>query len=331
MTRPQMSWVVLAAALALGTDVAAQQLSRETLVARAGWARLVVIEGRLTALPLANHRNRSTSLTDPDSGVTEMLSVDAAQGRATLHFQRTDPVQQLTVDFVRGDTVSIHREPRGDSRVPSLHFTQGEGLLSLSVGDGPDRRFAAAPDLWRLLIVHRELCTTHLTPVLESLRSDWALLDTAERSRSAMVRAIEFDLPAKRERCLALVQQLASPLFRERRAAYTQLQHMGRMALACLGDLDRYDLDAEQRRRLQALSGEVQQRHGDTPDLIAARLIGDASMWLELLADEQPRVRRIALEQIEALSGRDVEFDVEADADIRRHQLEQLRKRLGRG
>jgi hypothetical protein len=329
MTRPHLTWVVLAAALVLGTDAVAQQVAQQTLVARAGWARLEVIDGRLTAIPHANHRNRSTSLNDPETGVSETLSVVATEGRATLHFERSDAEQQLTVDFVRGDTVSIHREPRGPSDVVPLHFTQGDGELSLVVGDGESRRFASASNLWQLLLHHRELCKTHLVPVLTSLRGDWALLDTVDRVRTAVVRAVEFDLPGRRRRCLELVAQLSADTFRERRAAYQELQKMGRAALACLGGLDKRQLDAEQRRRLQTLTGEIQPRRGDTPDIIAAQLIDDVSIWLLLLDDQQPRVRQIAVEQIERLSGAELEFDVEGDPALRSEQAARLRERFG--
>ncbi|MEQ8790464.1 MAG: hypothetical protein RIC55_29480 [Pirellulaceae bacterium] len=330
MTRPQLTWVVLAAALVYGTDAVAQHANFHTLVARAGWARLEVLDGRLTAVPNVNHRNRSTTLNDPETGVSEMLSVVATEGRVTLHFQRSDARQQLTVDFVRGDTVSIHREPRGDSDVVPLHFTQGEGELSLVVGEGEERQFASASDLWRLLLFERALCKTHLVPVLESLRGDWALLDTADRVRMASVRAVEFDLPGRRRRCLELVAQLSSETFRERRAAYQELQTMGHAALACLSELDRHNLDAEQRRRLATLTGGSQPRRGDTPDMIAAHMIDDLAIWMLLLQDDQPRVRRVAVEQIERIQGVEIEFDVEGDAARRSEQLVKLRERFRR-
>jgi hypothetical protein len=312
---------------AMAQRLQAQQPQAEALVARAGWVRLEVVRGRIVALPTGSHANQNTTCSNPQTGASESLSVTVSAGKPTLRYQFSHASQQLNVDIVSGDTVSIHRESRGDPAVVPLHFTQGPRELSLEVGEGADRLHATGKSLWHLLIAHGDVSREHLVPLLESLRPGWMLADAAERAQVVLVRTVDSDLPAKRERCRELVAKLASPDFQERRAAYQELRTLGHAALALLGDLDDYDLDAEQRLRLRALSGSLDMPRGDTADAIAANLIDDASVWISLLEHADPAVRRTAAGQLERIRGASLDFDPDADEATRRRQFEQLKQR----
>jgi hypothetical protein len=330
MNRPIWRWVVFSAALALGTDAAAQKSHNETLVERAGWARLVAAEGKIVALPLGVRESRSTTCNNPQTASSEALSVVAEAGRANLRYQFSDDSQQLTIDITRGDTVSIHREPRGDRAVVSLHFTQTREGLSLEVGELDERRHVTADNLWQLLLVHGDVAGPHLAPILESLEGDWMLRDTVRRAESALLRLVDNDLSVRRRRCLELVERLSSQKFEERRAAYQQLQKLGPAAVGLLGDLRQYDLDAEQRLRLRALRGSLDTARDDTAEAIAAMLVDDARVWLALLGDDEPAVRSTAQEQLSRVTQTAVDFDPAADEATRQSQLETLRQRIER-
>ena len=331
---PRTNTLVLALALTGAAAIHGSPARAQTpepggrLPAQTGWVRFEVLAGRVTATSARCGQNRSVATGTQVGDVREVFSVDVVGGAITAHYQWCDAHQELIVDVTGNDQLEIRREPRGDSSLPALRYTQHRGkAVVLEVGDGDQRGQWSANSLWHLTLAEPQATRQWLFPILESLRHDWGLTETADRAAAALVEQAKSPAYARPE-WNARLDELRSASFARRRRAATELAHIGPPALGYLASLDTRRFDAEQRQTIARVIDSLQPRQGDTPEWIAGWLSEDRSAWLVMLRDADPAVRGAAAAHLARMSGQSLDFDPLASDAIRQAQIDRLRLRL---
>lgn len=291
---------------------------------------LRVNAGRITAR--SPHRDRKlesqASNTDAQGNIRrERLSITLSGDATTIGYQQTVSDWQLSLEILDGKEVSIRREAKNaDACVPLVFHQPPVGPLLLRLGEGADQREFVADNVWRLLVANPEACS-EFAPLLELLKPNWHLAETAEAAERSLFASVRAMAEADQTRLRRLVGELASDKFARRQAAERSLRDAGRKALPFLMSIDWRRLDAEQRFRLERLFRELSGGGvDDTPERVALWLIRDPKLWLKLLERDDESLRRLALEQLERLLGRRLAFDPAADATTRLKQINALRE-----
>ena len=142
-----------------------------------------------------------------------------------------------------------------------------------------------APTVWHLLIIHGDDCRKGLLPRLEAVRPDWRIGATLAAAEDELVRLAAERGEARPPAMGRLGQTLGDPLCARRERAERQLREAGPAVLAFLNGLNTGPLDAEQQLRIRRVVRVLSTQQGeDTPENIAAMLIGDPHVWLASLA-----------------------------------------------
>lgn len=310
-----------------------------------------VTSGRIVARS-ATFGGRLSSSTQVD-GQRERLTIDFAGGLPTIDYLRSSADEQLTIHVsptmppgaegdvaealdvfppvLGSDQIHIVRVPMSDGSplVPIEFHQRPNRSLVLIVGAEGERREVRAATLWYLLLAEPTLCREHLGPLLELLRDDWRLFETAKAIESGMCEAVERQRLPDRHRWADLVEALASDEFGTRQAADRALRQAGRVAVPYLESLPAPSLDAEQRFRIRRIITAV--ALGDSEDTAASMSLlaaGDPRAWLALLDHQDPSRRQMAYEQLVELLDEPIAFDPAGTAAERRIQVEELRRRF---
>jgi hypothetical protein len=219
-----------------------------------------------------------------------------------------------------------------DAEAPQSYFelTQVPGQpvqLSLPPTDKP--RVLQASTLWHLLVIHAEDCRKGLLPGLEMVRPDWRLASMVSAAENELVKLAAGAQKSDRQQWAAWVDQLGDPLCTRRERADRKLREAGPVILSYLNRLNMGRLDAEQqfrvRRIIRALS--VQQSE-DSPENVAALLVGDPYVWLALLSRDDEAMRRAAAQQLEEILGAPVKIDPKADPSSQAKAREEIRRQI---
>ncbi len=290
--------------------------------------QLGVHAGRIRAS--SPHRDRKlesqASNTDAQGNTRrERLSVTLSGEATTISYQQSVSDCQWSVEILDGKEVSLRRESKNaDVCLPLVFHQPAVGPLSLRIGEGAESREFAAENLWRLLVSEPEACS-QFAPLLELLKPNWHLAETAQAAEQSLYASVRAMAAADQTGLRRLVGQLASDKFARRQAAERSLRRAGRDALPFLMSIDWRRLDAEQRFRLGRLFRDLSgDGVDDTPERVALGLIRDPMLWLKLLERADESHRRLALEQLERLLERRLVFDPAADATTRLEQLAAL-------
>jgi hypothetical protein len=200
--------------------------------------------------------------------------------------------------------------------------------VKLVVND-PSPREYFAPSLWHLLLYERQICRQHLTPLLAQLSPDCRFEEQAAAIQEELLSAAaEADVAAQERTWRQLVDDLASETFSRRQAADAGLRGGGQSAAAFLRRLQWQTLSAEQRLRIELICRAFEDRSTDTPQRVAACLVGDRTVWLRFLSHERIDVRMAAAEHLSRLTGREIGFNPHGDEKTRELQLAELERRI---
>lgn len=314
--------------LVLATQAQAETRPSKSLLTKAGWAQIQVVGGRLCLAGVRQNHNEHISCSDAESGVCESLSISSNTDSVGLRYQWTDSRQNLTVEFA-GTEVTVSRYPVNGAEIVPLRLIQRERYVSVTLTESRRSTEYRAKSIWHLLLGQRH-AGTQLIAVLEQVQPEWELEKTIGLVEHALVRTAEIDLPLQKEHCEALIEQLASPRFQQRRAAARQLRTLGPSAWAQINQLDVDELDAEQALHIASITQCLKSPYGDGPQLAAAQLLDDGPVWLSLLAHVDPPVRRIARQQLVRIYQRPIELDLQADRATLDRQITQLASEIGR-
>jgi hypothetical protein len=301
----------------------------ESLASELKWVQFEIVLGRVAALNPRYHNRRSEKTGDDGVGVRQSMSISADAGAVSVHYELLDPQQRLTVDLVNGGKTTMVRESRNGSAMRRVRFVQGaKGGSTLVVEAGGEQREYCAADFWRLMLTEPRACREHLVPILEFLRPNWQLAETAEQIQEALFQAACSSRKPLRRRLQLLVDQLGSKDFRRRQAADRELRSFGQAAMPFFDEMDEAGLDAEQRLRIRRIRAALAVQEGDTPLRVAAWLIDDKSIWLALMNHEDPSRRALAATELGRVCGQAIDFDPLADPSQRSRQIARLRVEL---
>jgi hypothetical protein len=292
------------------------------------WMQFSIASGRVT---LDGTRVGNIQSNNSDSnGRREQLSVRNDNGEPAMTYERTSANESLLFDLTSGDRVRIRRTPKGAGSIVPMEFVQiPNEKIVLTLGPADHQQAYQAASLWHLLIAQPQPCKQHLIPVLEMLRPDWKLAETAAKVEQRLLQGVGGDVAAQRSRWAAWVAQLGDDRFAKREAADRALRAADPSVLSYLRQIEFGRLDAEQqfrvRRIIDALSG---QSSDDAPEQVAATLSGDPLVWLALLGRPELSTRQTAARQLAVLLGEPIGVDPAADPATQQTQREQLRARI---
>ncbi|MGA2034658.1 MAG: hypothetical protein ABSG68_20615 [Thermoguttaceae bacterium] len=302
--------------------------------------RMGVVSGRLVNTMGFGFAGGATSTTAGD--VRERVVFRGLNGAGSIMYERTAPEGQLTIDIGSDGQCSINRtvknvpaanKPDKDKPAPlSLEFTQTPGEpITLSIGDKPERKVYKAKTLWHLWVVETDVCREQLLPLLELIRPQWTIPQTATAVENELVKLAKVGALPERERWAALVRQLGDDSFTKREAADRALRDAGSSILPYLQTLDANQLDAEQQFRIRRiLASLVRQTTEDIPEQIVGWLADDPAVWLALLGRPDEATRRAAATRLTALLGEEPGIDPAVDPAKQAAGFQRLRGKIER-
>ena len=294
---------------------------------RNGWLRFQVNAGRV-AMEGSRFGNTSSSSSSPAG--SEKLTIRFNNGERSVSYELSTPQEELSIEIASVDRISIRRSGKQDSTIVPVQFTQApDEPISLVLGRDDQQQVFHAATIWHLLIAQPHESRQHLVPLLEFLRPDWKLAETAAAIETKLLQAASVGRRSDRQRWAALVAQLAEERFSRREAADRELRSAGRVVLSYLRGLELNRLDAEQQYRIRRIILSLSRQTGDdTAEGFAPQLIEDPDVWLALLSRQEESTRRLAARQLAAILDEPIRFDPVADTATRKAQIEQLRARI---
>ncbi len=332
MWRKTACVIILSATVAADHRLAgAEPAAPERLLTRLDWVRFDVSMGRLLAAGSRVSQNQRQVLVVHATGGLEALSARIDHGLVSLRYAWQTDTEQLTVEVVRRDDLTIHwKHPVSDGRTVAVCLEQPpQGDVTLSIrSEGAKSTVFRAPTLWHLLILEPDACRTHLVPVLVLFRPNWSVDGDVKAIRNRMFEMAVRPPAVSGQEVRALVDQLGLPQFRLRCRADRQLRAMGNSLLCYFNELDPETLDPEQRMRIRAIKNSFRDHLVDTPQAVACWLLHSKTVWIALLADGDPERRALASRHLDWLSDTDIEFDPRGPRSVRSRQIASLRSQL---
>ncbi len=207
----------------------------------------------------------------------------SSDGRFLLRYRDNDQPQGcFELTQVPGQPVRLSLPP---AMPPKTSPARGESVQSLT-DEKP--RVVESPTVWHLLLVHGDECGKGLLPRLEALRPDWRIAATLAAAEDELVKLAATAERPDRRQWAEWVKQLGDPLCTRRERAERKLREAGPAVLAFLNRQSMGLLDAEQQLRIRRVVRVLSTQQGeDTPENIAALLIGDPHVWLTLLSAQR--------------------------------------------
>ena len=309
------------------SSLAVEPVAPIRIATQSGWVKFDVISGRITAHN-ARHRRKKMSVTsDMPEGAHETFSVSFEGQRPAVHYNCVDSSQTLLIDIVDGDELLIRNEREINGIPTALYFDQTRSNgVTLGIKSKLGEITHHAPGFWHLTLLEPEFCQMHLVPLLEILRPDWRLIETAEKLEESLLQLAADGYTPPRQELDQLVRQLGSVDFRERRAADLALRRQGQILCSYFKQMDPNSLTAEQRHRIRSITRSLKVYVGDTPQRITSQLAGDPGIYLMLLERDEVSIRELATVQLERLQGKPIRFDPLGSDAERIEQAARLRR-----
>lgn len=329
MVRLAFFSLVAAILIATGGGRAAAEDERASLAAELGWVKFRVAAGQIYVVNTSYRESKDYETGNPLVGEAEKFAMIVSARDTILNYERTTPDERLTASFGTGGELTIQRQQLGARAHTPFTFTQrrDEGMR-LAVGEGKSQQIFRGRTLWHLILLAPTPTREQLVPVLESLRPGWQLQATAAELETALVAAANSGKVPDREAWAKLVEQLGSDRFTDRRAAERQLREAGPPVVAYLQSIEVDRFDAERRQRVDRLLESLSTTADDMPQRIAMWLVDDPTIWVAILASSEVEHRRTAHAQLEKLLAMKIEFDADADANVRGPLVEEVRRRV---
>ncbi len=255
----------------------------------------------------------------------ERLSLEIKSGAPSVRYELHVPSEDVFIELHAWNQFTIRRAGKAPG-LGSFHFTQPvAGDLILAITSGSEQTETRAADFWRLVLCEPELCRQSILPLLASMRSDWRLPTQIAEIEDELFHIAANPRGDDRRQWRTWVLELGSDTYKQRAAAHRNLTQAGPLIAPFLERIDDQRLDAEQRERVRQILAGFGRSVEDSTEQAAARLAGDAKVWLALAKrSDEPR-RRLAAQQLAKCFDRPVDFDPAAEAEKRAEQLEKLR------
>jgi hypothetical protein len=299
------------------------------LASQPGWAGFAIVDGRLAVLDAPPRFEKRTACADAEGQISESICIRSCGCVAAVQYEFVSPRERVTVEAVGNERVEIHRTPQEGLAPAEMHLHQAPGReLVLTIGAGDSRREYSAASFWHLMLAEPDAMRDCVTPLLEAFRPDWALWREAAGLEARLFELAAVAPAPDETHWNELVGELGAPLFARREAADRQLRAVGQSLVPFLAQLDRRQLDGEQRSRLAGIRRSLAEPAEDTPSRVARRMLYDQRTWLILISREDATQRALAATRLRQLCSEAVAFDPQAEQAVRSAQLQQLRQQL---
>jgi len=291
------------------------------------WIRYRVVNGRIM---VDGVRLSNTQQAFNAKNVKESFSISNENGQPSLKYERTTGEEHLVIEAAAAsDRLLIRSEPVGKSTAMAVEFSQAANeKITLTLGTGDKRQVFRGQGIWHLYVACPKEFKEYLSPLLDTLRPDWKLADTAADIEARLLRDADVTRVSHRARWAELVAQLADDSFAKREAADRALRACDIGIVDYLQRLDFSQLDAEQQFRISRIIEALGQANDDEVDQVVFSLAGDPMVWLTLLARPEPTTRQTAARQLTALLGEPIAIDPAASPDTQKDKREQLRAKI---
>ncbi len=266
----------------------------------------------------------STTSSSDSGGRKETSSIVFNNGGCQIDYSLTTETETVHLEFnSNGDRAAATVTPKANG--PQITFLQEKGACTLAAKIGDQAWDLRGDSLWHLFLAEPELCRKQLAPLLETLRPKWKMSDMAADLESNLFKLAKGYVPEDVDKLRPLIADLGLPTYAQRRAADRKLRDAGRTALPFLQSLDLTKMDAEQRSRIEAiLTLYLNHSTDDSPEQMAAQLLGDRRIWLALLNRNELEKREQASLHLSRLLNHPLDFEPAADAKTRAEQLARM-------
>jgi hypothetical protein len=267
---------------------------------------------------------------DPSTGTLDRYSLSAAD------FPREKITTTISVSY-QGGSLTITRSTRTADAMHQVIFMQQRGVQS-SGGDAvelfivsssdyqPQQLTFTSPDFLSFLRDHPEQTDVYIRPMLRQLQAEpllcpdpsvaWQVFSDLRKPDPAMARRVEELLPG-----------LNDSDHHVRNQTLNKLRQYGRDAVDVIENMDRSKLTPEQNVRLDRFLLQYEQL---SPKEVG-RLRADPTFLLDCLYSNDMTVRQAASDRLRTTFRPDLEFDVNAPAEVRAAAVTSLRQQLTPG
>jgi len=236
--------------------------------------------------------------------------------------------QLILVQSIRADgathQVMLDQERRSGSSPGA--FVQISVVETATAEGGTRQLNFASTDFLSLLREHPQAVSQYVRPLLRTLDYEH-LLAPAPLIAWQVFRETRSIDPAMARRVGEIIPRLNQRDFRARHAAVADLKRLGREAADVVETLDRSPLTPEQNVLLDLFLAPYR----PIPEHDVARLRVDPTFLLDCLYYDDPVIRKSAVDRLRTLFRPDLEFDLDAPADVRAAAVAALRKQLTPG
>lgn len=317
--------LLLASSAAWGQDRSGMPMLNTAI--RSQWAQFNIVGGHINLQgpqigPIETGANTPTR--------KDHLSLRTDNGEPSLSYEWLNPKEHFTLDACGGSRLTLRRTVKNDQKETTVEFTQKpQGKLALTLASDGKQQVFAADSLWHLFILYPEAARSNLPALLQTLQSNWKLVETADAIEKELLRNADNELAGERSNWARWIAELGDEKFAIREAADRALRAANPALLVYLQQLDFEQLDAEQQFRVRRIIETISLRMGaDSPEQVASWLSGDPVIWQALLSRPDVAVRRVAAGQLAAILEEPIPVDPEADPASQTKQLERLRLQL---
>jgi hypothetical protein len=235
---------------------------------------------------------------------------------------------QLT-SVTADDDLTLTGSGRVGRTFVTVEYQQGRALNAARLkvertrrpGGGRPLHEFTAPDLLQMWNDHQRECRMYLVPLLSVI----APRENVLRPRAGDVYRAFNDIPADAamtRQVAALLPQLEAESPAARDAASAKIEALGPPGVLALLRMDRAEWTPEQTARLAT----IVQRQSTLSDPTAWRR--DIYFLTDCLDDADPAVRQAALRAVNAVAGREVDFDVDAASQARLAAAQEILRTL---
>ncbi len=253
---------------------------------------------------------------DMDAGNGFCLAINVAE-RTSFDYEHVRADEHLHISIASDSSMTIRRNCNSNSRVIPLLWTQDKSAHSqLEIGKAADTRHYAGENLWAMLLKMPAADRKELVHLLTILRSGWRLNETLQEITAELMVLAKKESISDRSQWQTLVKQLRADTFRERRQAANRMRNYGLAIVPYLRELDRRELDVNQRRLVAELLRDLNGQSDDDPKMVAGWLIGDARVWLQLLNHQNSSYQMLALDRLPTLLRDDIPESPQTTVEI---------------
>jgi hypothetical protein len=320
--------LALVLATALSTERSDAQQDQPVLLSNQHWVRFEIVLGRITATYLRGGRGQRTC-EEAGESLQERLTVNGGSLKPSIRYECHDNTRHVLIEVVNRTEVKISSSPNTPTEGRVVCLQQKSDLpVELVVGNGQDAQHYRAPSIWHLLLGERDVCREHLLPLMAMMRPDWQLNEAAFQIEYELFRIARTRSNVSRHHVSQLVEQLDHDSFSSRQSADRELRHLGVSILPYLQRLDSALLNNEQRMRINRIEAYLMATGGDSAARVAAWLVHDKAIWLDLLTHHEPLKREAAASHLTGIHAGQIQFDPHAEENHRNEQIARLRLRI---